>query len=131
MNPYVIDEAASVLTDGGVPFGETVAGRQVIAMARAFCEAEEKRVSAPRMPVGQFVVRKEDMSQNGRLRLIKEDDGDICVAVIDGLGEMADIQFCVPGIGGGKSPRTLAALEELGLAIMDDNKADPGRAAER
>ncbi len=70
--------------------------------------------------------RFEDMSQRGRIRLIEQDDGDVCVAVIEDPnsgngGCMACIEFCSPYAGGGKSPRTLAALKALMRAIAEDN----------
>lgn len=83
------------------------------------------------MPIGVFIGRKEDMSPRGRLRLLKEEDGDICVTVIDKLGNVADVQFCMPGMGGGKSSKTLAALNALAMAMIEDNLADPSRAADR
>lgn len=88
------------------------------------------------MPVNQFIVRKEDMSRHGRIRLIKQDDGDICVGIITERGEDremvdADVEFCSCSSGGGKSPRTLAALDNLALAMMEDNEKEPSRAADR
>jgi hypothetical protein len=83
------------------------------------------------MPIGEFICRKEDMSQNGRLRLIKQQDGDICVAAISEDGSMVGLEFCTPISGGGKSPKTLAALNALAIAILEDNKDDPSRAASR
>lgn len=131
MNPYLINEAAGFVLSCGTPFGETQAGKEVLRIAREWAKQQEARITAPRMPVGEFVARKEDMSINGRLRLIKQDDGDICVAVIEDSGESTDIEFCTVGMGGGKSGRTLAALNDLALAMIEDNKADPSRAASR
>ena len=130
-NPYLIDEAETILTSDGIPFSQTFAGAEVINMARAYAALQTETVDKPGMPVGKFIARKEDMSLNGRLRLIKQDDGDICVAVINEQGESASVEFCVMGMGGGKSPRTLAALNELALAIIADNEEDPSRAAVR
>lgn len=131
MNPYLIEDAADLELACGAKLSETREGQAVLAMAREYAKQQEAQLSAPRMPVGQFVARKEDMSPNGRLRLFKEEDGDICVAVIDNEGQMTDIQFCVPGLGGGKSGRTLAALNALALAMLADNAEQPSRAAER
>lgn len=130
-NPYKIDEAAEFILDFGVKFSETGAGAEVLRMAREYAKLQEARIDAPRMPVNETVGRKEDMSVNGRLCLFKQDDGDICVSVIEDSGESAGIEFCTVGMGGGKSGRTLAALNELALAMIEDNKADPVRAAVR
>jgi len=53
-----------------------------------------------------FQARLEDMSQRGRLRLFREDDGDIIVSIVpeDDNGRLersVSVQFCVPGVGGG------------------------------
>lgn len=131
-DPYKIDDAAEFILDNGMKFSETSAGKEVLRMAREFAKLQEARITAPRMPVNEFVVRKEDMSVNGRLRLIKQTDGDICVTVITDEGESAWIEFCTVAMGGGgKSGRTIAALNELALAMIEDNKADPSRAASR
>lgn len=76
--------------------------------------------------MSRVAERFEDMSQRGRIRLIEQTDGDVCVAVIEdpnseGRGCMACIEFCSPYAGGGKSPRTLEALKVLMQAIADDN----------
>lgn len=131
MNPYLIDDAAELVLDCGVKLSETREGKAVLEMAREYAKLQEARIHAAKMPVEQFVTRKEDMSPNGRLRLFKEQDGDICVAVIDDAGNMADVQFCTVGVGGGKSGKTLAALNALALAMMEDNLEQPLRAADR
>lgn len=43
----------------------------------------------------------------GRLRLILDGDSDVCVAVISDEGEMADVEFCVPFSGGGRSRKSV------------------------
>ncbi len=131
MNPYLIDDAADLLLDCGVKLSETREGKAVLEMAREYAKLQEARIRGPKMPVGEFVARKEDMSQEGRLRLFKEQDGDICVSVIEDDGNMAGIQFCTVGMGGGKSGKTLAALNALALAMQEDNQEQPSRAAER
>jgi hypothetical protein len=130
MNPYLIADASDLVLENGMKLSETREGKAVLEMAREYAKQQDVRSQAPRMPVGQFVARKEDMSPNGRLRLIKEEDGDICVAVIEDDGTMTDVQFCTFA-GGGKSPRTLEALEALALAMLDDNQATPSRATDR
>ncbi len=99
-------------------------------MSSDYSSLQASRVPDAIMPVNEFVVRKGDMGPNGRLRLIKQPDGDICVAVIPDEGEIG-IEFCTIGTGGGKSPRTLAALNELAISMLEDNQAEPSRAASR
>ena len=71
--------------------------------------------------------RFEDMSQRGRLRVLKQEDGDMCVTVIEDPrstmgGAMAGVEFCTSG---GKIPKTLAALRALMLAMAEDNADRP------
>lgn len=69
------------------------------------------------------ITRQDDMGQ-GKLRLIRDDDGDITVAlVLPGHGFLS-VEFCVPGTGGGKSPRTWRALGELLKAMEADEAAE-------
>ncbi len=131
MNPYLIEDAADLVLECGAKLSETREGKAVLEMAREYAKLLDASIHAPKMPYGVFVARKEDMSPSGRLRLFKETDGDICVAVIDNEGNMADIQFCTVGMGGGKSGKTLAALNALALAMLEDNVAHPCRAADR
>lgn len=78
------------------------------------------------------VERLEDMSLRGRLRLLEQDNGDIIVAVQaeeNGLLQPGgSVEFCMPGPGGGRSPRTLVALRALLGAMAEDNAADTSRA---
>jgi hypothetical protein len=73
----------------------------------------------------KIAERFEDMSPKGKLKLIQQDDGDIIVVVSPDheARKSADkqVEFCTCG-GGGQSPRTLAALRELMIAIDLDNK---------
>ena len=73
----------------------------------------------------RVVRRTEDMTQLGHLEILIQDDGDIIVAVrpeLDGLiEEGGSVEFCIPGIGGGRSPHTHAALLALVAAIELDN----------
>ena len=74
--------------------------------------------------MSKVVERLEDMSRIGRLRLIKQDDGDIIVAVQseqDGVLQSGDsVEFCTSG---GRSPNTLKALNELIKAMALDNES--------
>jgi hypothetical protein len=74
------------------------------------------------------VERKEDMSPDGNLTLIQQDDGDIIVAVYpseeqrQGEGEISySVEFCSPGSGGGRSRNTIQALRALIVAMVRDN----------
>ncbi len=71
------------------------------------------------------VTRLEDMSVRGRLTLSWQDDGDICITVIEDSGRSAGIEFCNTGGGGGQSPNTLRALRELYKAMQKDNQDNP------
>lgn len=70
-------------------------------------------------------ARLESMSRRGFMSLIREDDGDIIIAVAEedrsGVVRIADVQFCTAGIGGGGSKRTHAALLDLMAAMAADN----------
>jgi ribosomal protein S9 len=82
-------------------------------------------------PSNIWVGRKEDMSTTGRLRLMRQEDGDMCVAIVDERGRVASVEFCTTMRGGGRSPRTFAALRALAQAIVEDNADDPDRMAHR
>lgn len=82
------------------------------------------------IPVNTIISRLEDMSPAGQLQLILQEDGDICVQVLEGdadgkITQIAGVEFCAPVTGGGKSPRTLKALRQLMIAMIEDN-ADQG-----
>lgn len=75
----------------------------------------------------QEAERFEDMSPRGRLRVLQQDDGDIIVCVVEDPsshngGTIADVEFCTSG---GKSPKTLAALQALMQAMAEDNADRP------
>lgn len=76
------------------------------------------------------VIRPEDMSPDGSLELIRQDDGDIIVLVRCGHGEGAggeSVEFC---LSGGHSPWTLVALHDLMLAMYKDHRREPWPAQE-
>ena len=119
---FAIDEAAEMeLADGG-RFGDTLFGSQVIEAARELLQQSEKVDDS--LPLCEFFERREDMG-SGRLRLILDGDSDVCVAVISDEGEMADVEFCVPFSGGGRSPKVRQALLDLCRAIRDENAINP------
>jgi hypothetical protein len=73
------------------------------------------------------VERFEDMSPRGRLRLIRQDDGDVLVCVITDPngpdeGVAVSVEFCTRG---GTSYETLIALNALMQAMAEDNMDRP------
>ena len=73
------------------------------------------------------VERFEDMRPRGRLRLLRQSDGDILVCVISDPngpdeGVSTSVEFCTSG---GKSPKTLQALAALMEAMAEDNRDRP------
>jgi len=72
------------------------------------------------------IGRKEDMSPSGELQLHRQEDGDICLKIIesDPEGELvsfASCEFTTPFSGGGGSPETWKALGELFKAMEKDH----------
>jgi hypothetical protein len=74
------------------------------------------------MSAGIDAERHEDMSRTGRLRLTAQEDGDMCILVIDESGESAGVEFCASG---GRSPHTLQALRDLSHAMKRDADGIP------
>ena len=76
------------------------------------------------------VERHGDMGRGVKLRLRTDGDGDVHV-VVDGVDTMTGkqavvaVEFCCPGLGGGKSPQTLCALRALMLVMEAENNSDP------
>jgi len=71
----------------------------------------------------KMVERYEDMSPTGRLRLIRQQDGDIIVAIeptTDARPFERNVEFCTRS-GGGQSMHTLRALIDLFKAMERDN----------
>ena len=76
---------------------------------------------------GKRYKRVEDMSNNGFVSLLIEDDGDVIITVMEPGkppfdGGMVSAQFCTVGHGGGRSPNTRNALLALCHAIKRDNE---------
>ena len=70
--------------------------------------------------------RHEDMSPDGKLRLVRDGDGDIIVCIQKGEDYdyiSADVEFCTIGMGGGRSPKTFNALLNLMVAMEEDNES--------
>jgi hypothetical protein len=75
--------------------------------------------------------RFEDMSPDGKLTVLIEDDGDIIIEATTWtsptggrLFRQAQVQFCTCGSGGGQSPETRKALLSLFDAIQRDNETN-------
>lgn len=94
--------------------------RRVIGLLDAVLAASP----APAAVHGINAKRFGDMG-TGCLRLIPQEDGDMGICIVGDDGTMADVEFCVPGIGGGRSTHTLAALRALSHAMTLDNKERP------
>jgi len=78
------------------------------------------------------IRRKGDMDPHTSLSIRIEEDQDVVISIGTGRGVPihdengpASVEFCIPHPGGGKSPRTYAALRELAKAIAEDNAAFP------
>lgn len=90
------------------------------------------QAQAPRIkwPKSREVGRLGDMAPRGHshMQVILDADSDVCVHIWEQEGDdgqLAGIEFCCPGIGGGKSPRTREALLALMVAMEEDNAAEP------
>lgn len=80
-------------------------------------------------PVNQLFERRGDMGQEV-LQAIIQDDGDVCISIHNSARDFREfskigMEFCTIGSGGGKSPHTLRALQELVLAMARDEKGVP------
>lgn len=95
----------------------------MIEAARSF-QQQSEGLTKTQVPCDEIIARREDMGA-GRLQLIRQEDGDMCLAVIDDEGYMAGIEFCTSGSGGGRSPKVLAALYALAEAMIEENQERP------
>lgn len=66
--------------------------------------------------------RYEDMSRNGFLKILRQEDGDIIISVGSSDMKTTSVEFCSSG---GQSPKTLCALRNLLKAIEEDNEDCP------
>ncbi len=87
--------------------------------------------NSPEIQPGEIYERREDMSPEGRLQVLIQADGDVIITAmspdLDGRLTTASVEFCAPGAGGGRSPKTKAALIELARAILEDNGGIPSQ----
>lgn len=96
-------------------------------LVRQIVRAHTRRIAV--RPVARPVGRMGDMAPPGKshIQVGFDDDNDVCVAIWDaehGDCQLAGIEFCT-GVGGGKSPKTRAALVALMAAIEADNADCP------
>lgn len=77
----------------------------------------------------EVVSRQGDMGEGLKLQLLKDGDGDIIVSILPANHRFSDaaLEFCVPGSGGGTSPRTFEALQALMKAMELDELNRPQR----
>ncbi|QDV59046.1 hypothetical protein [Rosistilla oblonga] len=81
----------------------------------------------------RIASREEDMSPDGKLEILMQDDGDVIVNVkpsredphYRGSPFGVSVEFCSVGSGGGRSIHTLKALRDLFSAIEKDNAENP------
>ncbi|KAF1003948.1 MAG: hypothetical protein GAK28_04411 [Luteibacter sp.] len=82
------------------------------------------KTEAIQWPVARDVGRIGDMSPSASLRVGLDSDNDVYVSVWDESGG-GSVEFCCPGAGGGRSPKTRMALIELMRAMEADNAVSP------
>lgn len=82
--------------------------------------------SATPWPKQRDVGRLDDMHPGAHLRVGLDADNDVYVSIWNGE-DGANIEFCCPGAGDGKSPRTREALVALMVAMEADNADSPGK----
>ncbi len=66
------------------------------------------------------VERNEDMSPDWKLRIHRQNDGDMQVSVVSPDAQYTTVEFCTSG---GRSPKTIKALRSL-MQAMDEDNAD-------
>lgn len=123
IDPHLIETAAAIQVEGDVLLSETRAGDHVLTAAREHYEMQT-RESQLQYPVNEVLQRREDMGQ-GLLRVTIQEDGDVCLTVVDDQRRVAAIEFCTPFTGGGRSPKVREALLALAKAIQDENMESP------
>lgn len=81
-----------------------------------------------------IATRYEDMSPDGYLRIMQQEDGDMIVTIFPEEDKrrsaFPSVEFCSCAGGGGRSPHTRAALQALMVAIQKDNAENPQRRVE-
>lgn len=131
MENRFIEEAKGYVLDDGTPFAETRAGEEILRLAQKQIDSDAAVLQSESSILRNVLIgRRDDMSPTGRLLLLKQPDGDVCISVVFD-DRRAGLEFCVPGVGGGRSPRTFDALNQLMLAMQADGAETPDVAAAR
>jgi hypothetical protein len=81
----------------------------------------ETPVWYPSLDSMKIYERYEDMSPDGKLTIIIDEDGDTLISSTKEQFHI-NLEFCTPMIGGGQSARVHMALRMLALAIKLDNE---------
>lgn len=123
MLEFHISMAEDLMLENGERFADDFHGRFIMEAARAYLKLTEKP-GAQRVPCNEILQRREDMG-TGRIQLLREEDGDMCLTVVGDDGYSAGVQFCTAVVGGGRSPKVLKALYQLAQAIMEENQEHP------
>lgn len=115
-----VEEVADLQLASGETVGDTFVGSKVLECALKHIEESE---IPSLVPCNELIFRRQDMGP-GRLEMIRQEDGDICMSIVGADGHSSNLEFCTYS-GGGKSPRVLKALNALMVAIAADNKDRP------
>ncbi len=118
--------AANVHMDQSIASASTLLDKVEIALRTlSATHATQQGMEQPiKWPKARDVGRFGDMSPDGSIRVGLDADNDVYVSICDGTS-VADIEFCTPGGGGGRSSRTRMALIALMCAIEADNASHP------
>jgi len=131
MENRFIAEVKEFKLDDGTPFAETRAGAEILRLAKEQIDSDSSALEGESSITRNVLIgRRDDMNPNGRLVMLKQPDGDVCVSIVFD-DRRASLEFCVPGTGGGRSPRTFHALNQLMLAMQADNCETPAIATQR
>ena len=131
MENRFLEEVRGFVLDDGTPFAETRSGAELLRLAKKQIDSDTAALEGESSIARNVLIgRRDDMHPDARLLLLKQPDGDVCVSIV--LDDRrASLEFCVPGTGGGRSPRTFHALNQLILAVQADNSETPSIAAQR
>ena len=123
MLEFHLQMAEDLVLENGESLESDLHGRHILEAARAYLKLTENP-NAQRVPCNEILQRREDMGQ-GRIQLLREEDGDMCLTVVGDDGYSAGVQFCTSVVGGGRSPKVLKALYALAQAIQEENQEHP------
>lgn len=123
-------EIAAVASDAGATATEHALAKDRLTTAMKDGEVTLQQASLSNIPRGELFGRCGDMTPAGEsvLYALLQSDGDVCLSIYNHKDDeytTADVEFCALGAGGGRSPRTVAALRALVAAIAADNAESP------